>query len=117
MSKACVEERTASREPPRPIHNSDSGNSGPNLNSIRALLYSGIHLNRRNLTCVQVRPLDERIRQLCAEAAKADDTEVPEILAELQSLLREHNEFVRKMVSQTLNCAPKKHSSGSKTAA
>lgn len=77
----------------------------------------GAHLNRRNVTCVQVLPLDERIRELCAEAAKADDTDVPEILAELQSLLREHNEFVRMMVSQTLNRGPKKHLPGSKSAA
>ena len=66
---------------------------------------------------VQVRPLDERIRQLCAEAVSAEDSEVPEILGELQSLLREHSEFVRKMVSQTLNPRPKKRFSGSKSAA
>lgn len=74
-------------------------------------------MNRHNVTCMQFRPLDERIRELCAEAAKADDADVPEILAELQSLLREHNEFVRTMVSQTLNRGPKKHFPGSKSAA
>lgn len=77
----------------------------------------GLILNRRNVTCVQVLPLDDRIRELCAEAAKADDANVAEILAELQNLLREHNEFVRTMVSHTLNRGPKKHFPGSKSAA
>jgi len=117
MSKACMKKRMASQGLPRSIQDGHPANSGPNLNSIHALLYSGMHLKRRNLACVQVLPLDERIRQLCAEAAKADDSEVPEILAELQSLLREHNKFVRRMVSQTLNRGPKKHLSRSKTVA
>ena len=68
-----------------------------------ASLYSSRRWYRRTVASVEVDPLDERIRQLCAKAAVADDSKVEEVLAELQRMLREHNEFVRAMVSHTLN--------------
>jgi hypothetical protein len=57
---------------------------------------------------VEIPPLDERIRQLCAKAATAEESEVSEILAELNAALREHSQFVREMTRQTLNHAVKK---------
>jgi uncharacterized coiled-coil protein SlyX len=57
---------------------------------------------------VQVPPLDERIRELCAQAATAQESEVEAVLSELQATLREHNQFVRQMTAQTLNHGPKK---------
>jgi hypothetical protein len=52
---------------------------------------------------MEVHPRDERIKELCAKAINADDSEVPVILAELKTLLQEHSEFVRYMVARTLN--------------
>jgi hypothetical protein len=60
---------------------------------------------------VEILSLDERIRQLCAKAATAEESEVPEILAELNAALRQHSQFVREMARQTLNHTPKKRSS------
>ena len=77
--------------------------SGHNVEAVHASLYSSPRRYRRTVVSVELEPLDERIRQLCAKAAAADDSEVEEILAELQRVLREHNEFVRRMVSHTLN--------------
>jgi hypothetical protein len=54
--------------------------------------------------------LDQRIRELCAKAAKAKDEEVEPIFSELNALLREHAQFVREMAACTLNRGPKKHS-------
>ena len=53
-----------------------------------------------SLVVVQVPPLDERIRELCAKAT-AQDSEVEAVLVELQAALREHNQFVRQMTAQT----------------
>jgi len=102
MSNRCPDEGT---RPERPNSPGCSGakSSGHNAETVQASLYSSPRRYRRTVVSVEVHPLDERIRQLCAKAAAADDSEVEEILAELQRLLREHNEFVRKMVSHTLN--------------
>jgi 3-methyladenine DNA glycosylase AlkC len=59
---------------------------------------------------VLVSPPDERIRELCAKAIVAPDSEVEAIFAELNALLREHAQFVREMTAQTLNHTPKSHS-------
>jgi uncharacterized coiled-coil protein SlyX len=57
---------------------------------------------------VEVHLLDERIRELCAKAATAQEPEVEAIFSELNALLREHAQFVRQMAVQTLNHGPKK---------
>jgi uncharacterized coiled-coil protein SlyX len=59
---------------------------------------------------VQVPPLDERIKELCAKAATAQESDMEAVLSELQAALREHNQFVRQMTAQTLNHGPKKRS-------
>ena len=53
------------------------------------------------LVAVQVPPLDERIRELCAKVTTAQDSEVEAVLVELQAALREHNQFVGQMTAQT----------------
>src|SRR5579864_634652 len=101
MSKLFPDERA--RELPDLPGGSELKSSGHNVASVHASLYSSPRQYRRTVVSVEVQPLDERVRQLCAKAAVADDSEVEEILAELQRVLREHNEFVRKMISHTLN--------------
>jgi hypothetical protein len=57
-----------------------------------------------DILVMEVQPnTDDRIKELCAKALNADDSEVPIILAELKSLLEEHSAFVRYMVARTLN--------------
>jgi hypothetical protein len=46
--------------------------------------------------------LNERIRQLCAQAANASEDEAPEVLEALQGALRKHSELMRKMVAGSL---------------
>jgi hypothetical protein len=60
---------------------------------------------------VQIYPLDERIRELCAKAATAADAEVPALFAELNALLAEHSEYVRYLATKTLSRANKSPSS------
>ena len=99
MSKPGPDEKTAElRDLTRELKS-----SGHNGGAIHASLYSSRRWYRRTVASVEIHPLDERIRQLCAKAATADDSEAEEVLAELQSALREHNEFVRAMISHTLN--------------
>ena len=43
-----------------------------------------------SLVVVQVPPLDERIRELCAKVATAQESESDAVLVELQAALREH---------------------------
>jgi len=52
---------------------------------------------------VQIDPIDERIRVLCAKAATAQGSELVTVLKQLRAALREHNDFVRKMAFRTLN--------------
>ena len=59
--------------------------------------------NTRFLTGMESSPLGERIRELCAKAITAEDSEVQAVLSELQAALREHSQVVRQMATQTLN--------------
>jgi hypothetical protein len=102
MSNRCPDDGTRP-EPPNSGGRSEAKGSGQNGETVQASLYSSPRRYRRTVVSVEIQPLDERIRQLCAKAAAADDSEVEEILAELKRVLREHNEFVRKMISHTLN--------------
>jgi hypothetical protein len=102
MSNRCPDEGTRPKLP-NSTGRSEAKGSGQNAETVQASLYSSPRRYRRTVVSVEIQPLDERIRQLCAKAAAADDSEVEEILAELRRVLREHNEFVRKMISHTLN--------------
>jgi hypothetical protein len=45
---------------------------------------------------------EDRIRELCAKAVAADESELKTILAELRKALREHSEFVSEIAKATL---------------
>jgi hypothetical protein len=60
---------------------------------------------------MEIRPVEERIKELCEKAVTADDSEVPALLAELQALLAEHSQFFRYLAARTLNRAHKENSS------
>jgi hypothetical protein len=47
--------------------------------------------------------LSQRIRQLCSQAAAAEDGEAQEILAALRAALRKHAELMRKMAAESLD--------------
>lgn len=47
--------------------------------------------------------LEERIRDLCARAVSAENSEAEAILAELRAALREHITFARKMTLATMS--------------
>ena len=93
----------------------DQTNRGSSLPS--GNYHSGIHgysyceacLETLTLVYVEVHPLDERIKELCAKAAAAEESEVEAILRELNAALRAHAQFVRTMSAHTLNRAPKYH--------
>lgn len=72
---------------------------------------------REGLITVEIDGLDERIRELCARAAAAEESEVEAIFAELQAALQEHLQFVRRMTALTLNRGSKKRGSSSSKAA
>jgi len=55
------------------------------------------------LVSVEVRPIEDRIKELCERAATAEDSEVPELLAELKKLLAEHSASVRYLAAKTLS--------------
>ena len=48
------------------------------------------------------RRLDDRIRELCAKASRASDSEVEEILRDLKAALAEHTRRLRKMAARNL---------------
>ena len=50
-----------------------------------------------------IHPLEDQIRQLCERAKCAKDSEVTALFAELNALLAEHAEQVRKLARATLN--------------
>ena len=52
---------------------------------------------------MEIRPIDERIKELCQKASTVDDAEAPALFAELKALLQEHSETVRFLVAKTLN--------------
>jgi hypothetical protein len=47
--------------------------------------------------------IEDRIRELCENAATVDDSEVPAVFAELQALLAEHSASERFLAAKTLN--------------
>jgi hypothetical protein len=49
-----------------------------------------------------LRRLEDRIRELCAMAVKAEGPELELILSELQSALREHTERLRRLAAAKL---------------
>ena len=52
---------------------------------------------------MEIRPIEERIKELCEKASTVDDSEVPALFAELKALLAQHSEFVRYLAAKTLN--------------
>jgi hypothetical protein len=56
---------------------------------------------------VPSRRLEDRIRELCAQAVVADDTTLPSVISELRSVMHEHIEGLRRMAVQQL--AGKRH--------
>jgi len=48
-------------------------------------------------------PIEDQIRHLCEKAKTAEDSEVSALIAELNALLAEHSEQVRKLARATLN--------------
>jgi len=60
---------------------------------------------------VHIRPIEDRIRELCERAAVADESEVQDLFAELKALLAEHSQFVRYLAARTLNRTEKGTSS------
>jgi hypothetical protein len=62
---------------------------------------------------VEIRAIDERVRQLCLKATTADESEVEAVLAELRAALWEHAQFARLMAIKTakaLNRVPRNDS-------
>jgi len=51
---------------------------------------------------VEIPLIEDRIRELCEQAATVDDSEVAAVFAELQSLLAEHSASVRFLAAKTL---------------
>jgi len=52
--------------------------------------------------------IEERIKELTARAATADDSEVPALFAELNALLADHSASARYLAVKTLNRLDKK---------
>jgi hypothetical protein len=57
---------------------------------------------------VEIHDIEDRIRELCAKAAAADEDEAQQILSELNAALRQHSDFLRKITAKTLNLPPRK---------
>ena len=51
---------------------------------------------------MRARRLEDRIRELCARAVTAQESELDSIFSSLQSALREHNERLRKLAAEKL---------------
>jgi hypothetical protein len=49
-----------------------------------------------------LRRLEDRIRELCAQAVSAEEPELEIVLAELQAALREHTERLRRLAAAKL---------------
>lgn len=56
---------------------------------------------------MRARRLEDRIRDLCARAVSAQDSELEAILSALQSALREHNDRLRKLAAAKLTVWPR----------
>jgi hypothetical protein len=59
---------------------------------------------------VPARRLDDRIRDLCAKAVTAPESELHAIFSELNAALREHNERLRKLAAEKLGPRPDERS-------
>ena len=51
---------------------------------------------------VHSRNLDDRIRELCAKAVTAADSELEPVQTELREALREHNERLRRLAAKAM---------------
>ena len=56
-----------------------------------------------------LRRLEDRIRELCAEALVAQESELDQTLSKLRSALHEHNGRIRKLVAARLDNAENRH--------
>lgn len=55
------------------------------------------------LGAVEIRSIEERIRELCERAVTVDDSEVGALFTELKALLAEHSAAARYLAANTLN--------------
>jgi hypothetical protein len=55
-----------------------------------------------SLVAVEIHLIEDRIRELCGNAATVNDSEVPALFAELQTLLADHSASVRYLAAKTL---------------
>ena len=51
---------------------------------------------------VHSRNLDDRIRDLCAKAVTAEESELEPVQTELREALREHNERLRRLAAKAM---------------
>ena len=68
-------------------------------------------LSRLASVAVEIRHIEDRIRELCERAATVDDSEASTLFAELKALLAEHSAATRYLAAHTLNRITKKPSS------
>ena len=54
------------------------------------------------LVVVEIHLIEDRIRELCEQAASVNDSEVPALFAELQALLADHSASVRYLAVKTM---------------
>ena len=82
---------------------------------LRNLLYCGYSVAFITLWAtdpgVEIDPIDERIRELCERATRAEGSEVESLLLELRAALREHAQFVLYMSKRALSRSPQNTSS------
>jgi len=52
---------------------------------------------------VEIRLIEDRIKELCEKATSVNDADVPALFAELKALLTEHSEAARFVAAKTLN--------------
>ena|SRR5215813_897685 len=60
-------------------------------------------LVRKVFVVFRIHPIEEQIRHLCEKAKTAEDSQVSALFAELNSLLAEHSEQLRRLARATLN--------------
>ena len=60
-------------------------------------------LVRKVFGVFRIHPIEEKIRHLCEKAKTAEDSQVSALFAELNSLLAEHTEQLRRLARATLN--------------
>jgi len=57
---------------------------------------------------VEIRLIEDRIKELCEKATSVNDADVPALFTELKALLTEHSEAVRFVAAKTLSQLGKK---------